>query len=181
MAIESKKGQKHFQGIICVQKDSAIASISDLRGKSFAFGDERSTIGRYLAQQYLMQDEIYAADLNRYHYLGRHDLVGLAVAAGQYDAGALKENTFNRLLEQGQPLRVLATFDNVTKPWVASHLLNSKLKEYLKQVLLTLDDKDALNALKKDGFLLGEDDDYQMIRLAIENNHKFKNSQHHFN
>lgn len=173
LAIESKKGQKRFQGVICVKRDSEIITLSDLRGKSFAFGNERSTIGRYLVQYQLMQDGIYAANLESYHYLGRHDLVGLAVAAGQYDAGALKESTFKRLVEQGSRLRVLTTFENVTKPWVASHLLDSKFKEQLKQALLTLDDKDALHALKKDGFLPGKDDDYRMIRLAIENNPKF--------
>ena len=48
--------------------------------KSFAFGNELSTIGRYLAQQYLMQHGIHEKDLSHYKYLGRHDRVGTAVA-----------------------------------------------------------------------------------------------------
>ncbi|MBC8319032.1 MAG: PhnD/SsuA/transferrin family substrate-binding protein, partial [Desulfobulbaceae bacterium] len=103
IAIESKKGSKRFNGIICVQKDSPIIQINDLKGKRFAFGDQLSTIGRYLSQQYLFENGIMAADLSSYDYLGRHDKVGYAVGIGQYDAGALKESTFEKLLKKGVP------------------------------------------------------------------------------
>ena len=116
LAMESQKGQKRFQGVICVAEQSPITTLSDLKGKRFAFGNPRSTIGRYLVQLHLMQAGIHARDLGSYAYLGRHDTVVLAVASGRYDAGALKQSTFQRLVEQGSRLRVLAAFDNVTKP-----------------------------------------------------------------
>ena len=45
----------------------------DFERKSFAFGNSRSTIGRYLSQNYMMSEGIYADDLIDFSYLGRHD------------------------------------------------------------------------------------------------------------
>ncbi|MCB0320960.1 MAG: PhnD/SsuA/transferrin family substrate-binding protein, partial [Bdellovibrionales bacterium] len=52
LALEGKKGKKVFNGVICVRAESNITSVEQLRGKSFAFGDSLSTIGRYLSQEY---------------------------------------------------------------------------------------------------------------------------------
>jgi hypothetical protein len=38
--------------VIAVQKDSPLKTLAELKGKKFAFGDQNSTIGRYLAQFY---------------------------------------------------------------------------------------------------------------------------------
>ena len=163
MVIETKKGKKRFKGVICVQKDSPINNISELKGKRFAFGNEHSTIGRYLSQKYLLSHGIKAHDLAAYDYLGRHDKVGYAVAKGQFDAGALKESTFKKLVQKGQPLRVIASFDNVTKPWVAREGLDQKTQGALQRALLSIKDKKILQALKKDGFATTSIEDYQII------------------
>jgi len=170
IAMEQKKGRKHFNGAICVAKDSAITSVDQLVGKQVAFGNERSTIGRYLSQLYLADHGIKASDLAGFDYLGRHDLVGTAVATGRYDAGALKESTLKKLIGKGANLRALVTFKNVTKPWVANSDIDDNLYLAIKESLLELDDKKALKALKKDGFLEGSDAEYDIIRRAIENN-----------
>ena len=57
LAIEENKGQRRFNGIILVREDSSFGSLTELRGKSFAFGDENSTIGRYLSQAKLVEAE----------------------------------------------------------------------------------------------------------------------------
>jgi phosphonate transport system substrate-binding protein len=173
LAIESKNGKKIFYGIICVRRDSSIKRIEDLRGTRFAFGSERSTIGRYLSQNYLLEQGIRASDLAHFKYLGRHDKVGAAVAINTFDAGALKESTFKRLVEKGEPLRELARFPNVTKPWIAGKYLSPAMRDVLGRALLKLDDPIALKALKKSGFLPGKDDDYSVIRAAMDANSKF--------
>ncbi len=53
-AIEHKKSKKVFNGVICVQQDSPIQKIEEVKNKKFAFGDQRSTIGRFLSQLYLL-------------------------------------------------------------------------------------------------------------------------------
>lgn len=173
LAIESEDGTKVFYGIICVHRDSLIRHVADLKGKRFAFGDELSTIGRYLSQNLLFQNGIKAPDLSYYEYLARHDKVGEAVGAGRFDAGALKENTFNKLVKKGVAIRSLARFPNVTKPWIAVGDMPQELKEALKAVLLDIKDPVVLQDLGNDGFLEGDDKDYDEIRQAVEINAKF--------
>ncbi len=173
LVVESNKGKKVFHGVICVAKGSPIKGVEDLRGARFAFGDERSTIGRYLSQLYLLRHDIRAADLGYFEYLGRHDKVGAAVGAGRFEAGALKESTFNKLVEKGVPLVSIGSFPNVTKPWIARSGLSEKVSRTLRAVLLNIKDKNALKNLSKDGFLLGSDEDYAFIRESILTNHLF--------
>jgi len=173
LAVESKKGAKRFNGVICVAQGSAINTVEDLKGKRFAFGNELSTIGRYLSQQYLLSHGIKAPDLVGYEYLGRHDLVGYAVSSGQFDAGALKESTYKRLVRQGVPVRAIATFPNVTKPWVARSNIGERIFVTLRQTLLQYQEPAGLKALGKDGFLAGSRDDYGSTRDAVLNNHDF--------
>ena len=173
LAMESKKGSKTFNGVICVREGSDIESVAQLKGKRFAFGDARSTIGRFLAQELLVENGIRSENLEGFDYLGRHDKVGMAVGSGMYAAGALKEGTFKKLVAAGEPIQVIASFPNVTKPWIARAGMAPELFDGLQKVLLAMDDKKALGALKKDGFLPGDDADYDSIRSAIEASHSF--------
>lgn len=173
LAIESKNGGKVFNGLLCVHKDSDIKTVADVKGKRFAFGNKRSTIGRFLSQSYLYRHGVFAKDLAGYDYLGRHDKVGAAVANGQYDVGAIKEGTFNKLVKKGAPLRSIADFPNVTKPWIARSGLSEQIYAALKASLLMMKDNAALKALKKDGFIAGSDQDYEVIRESISSNNRF--------
>ncbi len=173
VAMESKNASKVFYGIIAVHNESDITSAEQLKNRSFAFGDEGSTIGRFLSQLYLQENDILAEDLSTYEYLGRHDKVGTAVGAGDFDAGALNESTFKKLVEAGEPIRELVRFPNVTKPWIARSGLDPEVFEALKQSLLELENEKALKALKTDGFWEGSDADYAKIRTAMENNFMF--------
>ena len=176
LAMESKKGSKRFNGVICTSGSSQIQSVGELKGKRFAFGDERSTIGRYLSQQYLLEHGIAAADLGHYEYLGRHDRVGYAVASGKFDAGALKESTYKKLLKKGVVLRPIATFPNVTKPWVARSGMDERVFVALRQALLDYKKPAGLKALGKDGFIEGSHEDYMPVVTAVSNNPEFFNS-----
>lgn len=167
-------GDSHFfEGVICVGTASGITRIEDLKGKSFAFGDEQSTIGRYLAQLYLVRHGIRAGDLKSYEYLNRHDRVAYAVSTGQFDAGALEGTIFHKLADQGLQIRQLASFQNVTKPWVARAGLDPKVIAALRKGLIGIQDKAALAALRFDGFLPATDDDYAIIRASIKENPLF--------
>ncbi len=173
LAMEAVNGSKTFNGIICVRTDSDITNLQQLQGRSFAFGSPMSTIGRFLSQSALKQAGITAAALKHYAYLGRHDKVGTAVANGQFDAGALKESTYQKLRKRGYALRALITFPNVTKPWVARADLPVRLRLALRDVLLGMTDKAALKALKKSGFLPAAESDYDIIRDAMRDAQDF--------
>ena len=164
LAMESKGGARTFKGVIAVQRDSEIEKLEDLRGTSFAFGNPKSTIGRYLAQAMLLKAGIDSSDFESFEFLERHDTVGMAVAAGEFTAGALKEGTFDSLVSDGQPLRVLATFENVTKPWVYHPSLAPDLAEALTKALLAM----PSSGVSKDGFLPARESDYDTIKVSME-------------
>ncbi len=173
LAVETIKGKRVFNGVIVVGKNSPIKTIRELHGKSFAFGNEESTIGRYLAQLYLMRNHIRSNDLGSYEYLGRHDAVGAAVGSGRFDAGALKEETYRKQVADGVPIRAIATFPNVTKPWIARGKLPGEIKDQLRRALLSLTDNDGLQELQADGLAEGSDEDYAFIRESMLNNYMF--------
>lgn len=173
LALESKDGSKTFNGIICVREDSEIEHISDLEGKRFAFGNERSTIGRYLSQALLTRNGITAHNLESFDYLDRHDRVAQSVAKNEYDAGALKEGTYKKLKMKGYKLRTLTTIALVNRPWVASAELDQNLLATLKESMLTLDAPEAFMALGRNQFVQGNDSDFIDIRSAINDNTAF--------
>ena len=173
IAMESKKGKKRFKGVIAVHKDSDIARVEDLAGRTFAFGDELSTIGRYLSQSYLLDHGIGSNNLRGFAYLGRHDLVGESVGSGRFDAGALKESTFKSLISKGVPLRVLASFENVTKPWLAASDMDPEVVDAMRRIMLASENEEIVKRVSKNGFLLGTDRDYDIIRRAMQRSKAF--------
>jgi phosphonate transport system substrate-binding protein len=173
LAAERFGDAKFFAGVIAVNAATGIQTVADLRGKTFAFGAEQSTLARYAPQRYLARNGITATDLSAFKYLDRHDRVAAAVAAGQFDAGALEATVFETFLKSGAPLRQLATLRDATKPWVARVGLAPAIKTALRDALIGLHDPAALKALRLDGFVEANDGDYAMTRAAIQENWRF--------
>lgn len=166
LAMENKKGARSFEGYIVVHTRSPFQKLEDLRGRSFAFGDENSTIGRYFAQARLLDSGLDARGINRFDFLGRHDKVFRAVQVGEYAAGALKSGTFKKLNRRKQ-LRIIDRFDVPTKPWVSRAGMDADLHEQLSKALCGLTDKGALKALKIQGFFPSTDKDYAEVRACM--------------
>lgn len=164
---EQEDGKNRSQGVIAVRKDSPIKTIADIRGRSFAFGDELSTIGRYLSQAELVKANIFEADLSSSKFLERHDKVFKAVEVGDFDAGAMHIATFEDLNQKGQ-LRTIVTFENAGKPWVARAGLDATMVETLRKALFEMKDPVALKALKVHGFLATTDTDYEKVRAGMK-------------
>jgi phosphonate transport system substrate-binding protein len=174
IAMELENGEKRFQGVIAVRQDSPLQSLADLKGKRFAFGDQNSTIGRYLAQAELLKANVHASDLVApLSYLGRHDMVARAVELGDYDAGSMASGTFEESRAAGK-LRALATFDNVTKPWIARAGLDPALVAALHESLLSLKDAAVLKELKVSGFASTTDAEYALVREGMKHADEFE-------
>lgn len=169
IAVEEVGEKRNFNGILFVRADSGIAQLAQLRGKTFAFGDKCSTIGRYLPQVALVESGMHANDLTHYAYLERHDKVVTAVLNGEYDAGAAKEATVAKYQNRQPGLRVLKILTNVTKPWLAREGLDSAVVAALRKFLLSYHDEKILTLLDDaSGFQLGKDEDYDPIRKAMK-------------
>jgi phosphonate transport system substrate-binding protein len=170
LVIEEQEGQYQFKGVIFTRVDSGINAIKDLKGRSFAFGDPDSTIGRYLSQSFLVGAGIHQKDLWKHEYLERHDRVVDAVVSGKFDAGAAKEGTYAKFKDKG--LKVLETFDNITKPWVARSKLDAATTGAIRKSLAALKDKKVLDALgeKITGFNseVAKDEMYDPVREGMK-------------
>lgn len=166
LVVEASEGVKQFQGVIVAGPTSPVRTLADLRGRRFAFGDSNSTTGRYLSQAALVTAGLRASDLAEFDYLGRHDKVAFAVAAGRYDAGATNDRTLKKY-GQEKGLRVIARYPSPTQAWIANPTLEAPLVRALRETLLGLKG-DALDYIARDGFLLGSDADYDELRRVMK-------------
>ncbi len=175
LVIEEQEGQHTFKGVIFTRENSGVQEIKDLKGKSFAFGDPDSTIGRYLSQSYLVSAGIYARDLSKFEYLDRHDKVVDSVLAGKFDAGVAKEGTVAKFKNKG--VKVLETFENVTKPWVARSKLEAKIGDTIQKCLGALKDKKALDSIgeKITGFDVehAKSEIFEPVRIGMKKAEEF--------
>lgn len=175
LAMEEEGGERIVKGVIIVAKKSPARTLADLKGKSFAFGDENSTIGRYLAQAELLKAGVKASDLGRYEYLGRHDKVAKAVELGDFDAGAIHVNTF-KSSNTNDALRVIATFDNLPKPWVGRAGLGADVSDALRASMLEIKDPEILKELKGSGFGAATDAEFEFVRKGMQQAKDFQDA-----
>ncbi len=171
IAIEQKKGKKINYGHFIVHESSKIKSLDDIRGKSIAFGNELSTIGRYLAQNELLLHKIKAESLKSYEYLGRHDQVALRVYTKRFDVGVVKDGTLEKY--KVKKLKKINTFKSISKPWIAAANMDKKTFRKIQKIFLKISDENVLKGLKNDGFVRGKDSEYNFVRKAIKNSKKF--------
>ena len=168
LAMELRKGLKTFSGVIIAKKDSGITSIAELKGKKFAFGDEHSTIGRYLAQSILVDHGLNEKNLASFDFLKRHDLVAKAVITGTHDVGALKASTYKKLCDQEEFI-VIKSFVNVTKPWVARGGLPKRIRSAITASLIQLANSEIIGELGCSGFTEASPKDYEIVRQGMKN------------
>jgi phosphonate transport system substrate-binding protein len=102
--------QTELHGVIVVRRGSPLRTLAELRGKRFAFGDPNSTMANVVPRWVLAQAGVPVSALSGYRSLATHEDVVLAVLSGDDDAGAVKQEVFDRFKDQGlQVLAVLPT------------------------------------------------------------------------
>jgi phosphonate transport system substrate-binding protein len=133
---EGEKKETTFRGAIVTRQDAPFRSIQDLSGKTFAFGDRRSTMGTQVPRKMLADAGVRLAG-DPVH-LKSHDDVALAVLNGEFDAGACKAPTAEKYKDKG--LRILAlTEPSPSKPVYARYGLEQGKIEAVRKALLALD------------------------------------------
>ena len=90
-----------FHSKFIARAGSGIASLQDLKGKTFAFGSVSSTSGHLMPRYFLLQagvdpDKAFA----RYAFSGAHDATAKWVESGKVDAGALNESVWQKLVDE---------------------------------------------------------------------------------
>ncbi|MFN3479560.1 MAG: phosphate/phosphite/phosphonate ABC transporter substrate-binding protein [Thermodesulfovibrionales bacterium] len=168
-----RDGKPYHHSVIITRNDSDLRSIEDLKGRTFAFGDMRSTSSHIIPRAMLKQAGIDLTDLKYYNYLGHHDDVIKAVLKGEYDAGGVMESTAYKFKDKG--IRFLKLSDEIPEFNIC---YNPSLSEgdlsIIRTALITLKDTDPEGAtiLKSidesyTGFTEAKDSDYEPIRTEM--------------
>lgn len=167
---------KNFHSLFITQTNSAIHTLADLKGKTFAFGDINSTSGHLMPSYYMREEKVAPAVIDKAIFTGGHDATALAVAHRRVDAGAMDELVYKTMMQTGAitpaQVRVFYTtppfFDYV---WVARGGLDPVLADRFTQALLQLDaanphDKALLELLKAQKYAAANAGDYAPLRQA---------------
>lgn len=169
-AAKTKNGSATYKSVIIAGIDSGINSLSDIRGKRMAYGDQASTSSHLIPKSVLAASGVNPADYQE-HFLGKHDAVALNVMRGNVDAGGLSQPILEALLQKGtidsSKIKIIALSDPIPEyPWVMQSDLAPKLKDMIRAAFMKISDPGILKPLKADGFAPIQDSDYDVIRKS---------------
>jgi phosphonate transport system substrate-binding protein len=173
--VQREKDQT-FHTLFITQSDSAIRSLGDLNGHSFAFGDVNSTSGHLMPVYFMRQRGVDQAVIDKAIYTAGHDATALAVANKKVDAGAMDEQVFARMIKEGKlsdsDVRVFYTspsfFDYV---WAARQGLGRGMTEGFANAMLKLnqgtpEQQPILQFLNASKYVRALDASYDPLRQA---------------
>lgn len=160
-----------------ITADPSIKSLSDLKGKTFAFGAPSSTSGSLMPRFFMQQAGLnLEKDFKNIAFSGAHDATAAFVSAGKADAGVLNASVWDKLVEQKKvdtdKVRVFAT----TPPffdynWTVRGDLDPKLVKTLSDAFLKLDaanpeHKEILSLQRATRFIPTRKENYDGIEKA---------------
>ena len=134
-----------FHSKIIARAGSGIEKLSDLKGKTFAFGSPSSTSGHLMPRHFLQLAGIDPdKDFSRYSFSGAHDATVKWVEEGKVDAGALNESVWNKLVDGNKVDRakvkvIYTTPEFYDYNWTVRGDLDPGLREKIKKAFLGLD------------------------------------------
>ena len=162
----------NLYGVIITRNESPIRNLKQLQGKRFAFGDKESTMSHIVPRFMLAEAGIPVSALSEYKFLGSHHNVAIAVLAGDFDAGAVKQEVFIEFESKG--LRVIAatpaTPDHL---FITSSTLPIAKVKKLRQALLQLSNepngKTIMSAMHKEltALIPVHERDYEQLRTIV--------------
>jgi phosphonate transport system substrate-binding protein len=163
-----------FHSVIIANAGKAIYSLSDLKGKRFAFGDINSTSGHVIPYLEMKRAGINADTDLDVRYSGEHPATVKLVEMGMVDAGAVDESVLNAMIKEGRAdrgkLRVIHTSKAfVDYVYVSRRGVSDADKEKFAAAMLALKEgknDDILKILRASKFVKANDDEYAGIREA---------------
>lgn len=161
-----------FQIYIIVHKDSNIASLDELKGKTVDFADPPSTTTVYGAYMLAQKNEALASYFKKAMYSGSHDMTIELVANKVVDGGFIDGHIWDyhqkvRPVYSEQTKVIHKSPDFTIPPVVVPKTLNEATKKKIKEILLAMhEDPEGIAILKKlriDKFVDIKDEDYQNL------------------
>jgi phosphonate transport system substrate-binding protein len=113
VAETKKAGRTFYHSQIIAHKDSGIRTVSDLKGRNFAFVDPSSTSGHLFPKAGLMKAGFDAdKEFGRVIFSGSHDSSAIAVQNKKIDAAAIADRILDAAIAKG-----LAKREDLVEVW----------------------------------------------------------------
>lgn len=167
-----RAADKRFHAVFITGINSPIHSLSDLKGRTFAFGDVNSTSGHLMPYFELKEAGLNPERDLKFRYSGSHPVTAVMVESGVVEAGALDEAFYKSLVASGKvdgkKVRVFYT----SKPFVDWVIVARKdvplaEQESFSKALMSLrpgPDAKILKVLRADQFVKANDEEYTTLR-----------------
>ena len=164
------QGRPTFSLVIGVKAGSGIATPADLKGKRFAFGDEKALLQRASVESM----GVKMADFSHFAYLRHYDNIAKAVLAGDFDGGILKDSVADDFKNKG--IVVIGSTPPLPSYIFAVHPgMPVAVRNTLRDALLALkkttpEGSATLEAFDSayDGFAVVDDQAYDPVRKLIQ-------------
>lgn len=165
-----------FHCYFIASANSGIRSLSDLKGKTFAFGDINSTSGHLMPYMEMRQAGVDPNTDLKYRYTGSHPATAKAVESGAADAGALDESVYNSMVSEGKldPNKVRVFYTSkpfVDYVWVARKDVDQSTQERFVQAFTGLKEgqnDSILQILRGKDFVRANNQEYTVLRLIAQ-------------
>lgn len=170
---EVYQGKPNYVSKIFVRKDSGIATLADLKGKSIAFTDPISSSGYLYPMDLFRSEGLLTSDpgefFKRHYFAGGDEQAIRAVFNGFVDAAAIGQFAYSLLRpeERGQVISIADSKPLPSHCIVVRQGLDPVLKDGLQNALLALQDgpnKDLLTHLYGvDGYVKVDNDTFKEV------------------
>lgn len=170
VAETKKAGRTFYHSLVVAHKDSGITSVSDLKGKTFAFVDPSSTSGHLFPKAGLKKDGFDTdKELGRIIFSGSHDSNAVAVQNKKIEAVAIAdrilEAAFKKGLAKKEDLVVIWKSDPIPEsPMVWRKDLSAEMKARIQKAFLDVKNIPWSDQGELNGFHKTNDDAYNVIR-----------------
>lgn len=165
----------HYHTVFITGTGSSIYSLSDLKGRQFAFGDMDSTSAHLMAYRELKEAGVDPDTDFRFRYSGSHLATAAMVETGVVDAGAIDETVLQFLIDggkvDGNKVRVFHT----SKPYVdyvyvaRKDVPDADRERFVRALLALKEGKDdpVLKVLRATQFVVANDQEYAPMRRVL--------------
>ena len=166
----ARAGRTYYHSQIIARKDSGIAKVEDLRGRTFAFVDPSSTSGHLFPKAGLIRAGIDPDKFfGRVLFTGSHDANAVAVANKRVDAATIADRIFDtavaRKLVNPDEIHVVWRSEPIPEsPTVWRRNLPDDLKKRVKEAFLNIRDITWADQGKLNRFVETNDEAYNVIR-----------------
>jgi phosphonate transport system substrate-binding protein len=150
-----------------------VKALTDVRGKTFAFGDVISTSGHLIPAKELLEAGVDPNKDITARFTGNHTNTALAVNAGQVVAGALDETVYHKMVSDktidDTKARVFHTSEAfVDYCWAGSKTLDTATQTAVKKAFLALKDPAVISMLRGTSYVVATNAEYDNLRQVAQ-------------